>query len=312
MKKEIVDVAELSVIYLSYDEPQKEEFWAQISAMVPWAKRVDGVEGSDAAHKAAADASDTDRFILIDGDNMPDENFFNQQLVLTEESHNKVFRWKARNIINDLTYGNGGLSCWTKEFVYNMKTHENSLGDDITNVEFCWDENYWAMHDTWSVTYPNQTPFQAWRAGFREGVKMCLDRGVRLTSYEVRSMNKSNLRNLSVWHNIGADVENGFWAMLGAREGTHKTVLQPEWDHRVVQDFGYLKQAWNEWHSNTSDEYERANFNRMGNELMLFIGLDIIEANHGYSTFFKKFNAPRINLGIMVREGMIDNVVRSL
>jgi hypothetical protein len=72
-----IDVADLDVVYLSYDEPQKEEFWVKIKNMVPWATRVDGVKGSDAAHKAAADASTTDRFILIDGDNMPDPDFFN-------------------------------------------------------------------------------------------------------------------------------------------------------------------------------------------------------------------------------------------
>ncbi len=63
-----VDIADLDCIYLSYDEPQREEFWIKIRNMVPWARRVDGVLGSDAAHKAAAQASSTDRFILIDGD----------------------------------------------------------------------------------------------------------------------------------------------------------------------------------------------------------------------------------------------------
>ena len=71
MAGELVDIADLDCIYLSYDEPQKEEFWVQIQNIVPWAKRVDGVEGSDAAHKAAAAASDTERFVLIDGDNIP-------------------------------------------------------------------------------------------------------------------------------------------------------------------------------------------------------------------------------------------------
>ena len=52
-----VDVADLDCIFLTYYEPKREEFWAQISNMVPWAKRVDGVKGSDAAHKAAAAAA---------------------------------------------------------------------------------------------------------------------------------------------------------------------------------------------------------------------------------------------------------------
>lgn len=43
-----IDIADLDCIYLTYDEPQKEEFWVKIRNMIPWAKRVDGVKGSDA------------------------------------------------------------------------------------------------------------------------------------------------------------------------------------------------------------------------------------------------------------------------
>ncbi len=96
-----IDVADLDCIYLTYDEPEKEEFWVKIRNMVPWAKRVDGVKGSDAAHKAAAAASETERFILIDGDNMPDPEFFNKTLTFpTAEYEQAVFRWRARNHIN--------------------------------------------------------------------------------------------------------------------------------------------------------------------------------------------------------------------
>ena len=59
-----IDIADLDCIYLTYDEPQKEEFWVKIRNMVPWAKRVDGVKGSDAAHKAAAAASDTALWVI--------------------------------------------------------------------------------------------------------------------------------------------------------------------------------------------------------------------------------------------------------
>lgn len=194
-----IDVAELDCVYLSYDEPNKEENWAQIKNMVPWANRVDGIKGSDAAHKAAADASVTDRFILIDGDNIPDDNFFDLTLNIDDASEDCVFRWKARNAINGLMYGNGGISCWTKEFIYNMKTHENSDGAPENDVEFCFYPNYIAMYDCYSTTYPNASPFQAWRAGFREGVKMCLDRGKKPTLEDFK-VNSRNLNNLTIWH----------------------------------------------------------------------------------------------------------------
>ena len=159
----LVDIADLDCIYLSYDEPQKEEFWVKIQNIVPWAKRVDGVEGSDAAHKAAAAVSDTERFILIDGDNIPDEKFFDVQLDIKDEYADCVFRWKARNSVNGLMYGNGGLSCWTREFINTMRTHEATDGNDETLVEFCFDQKYIALNNVYSTTYPNGDEKHAWR-----------------------------------------------------------------------------------------------------------------------------------------------------
>lgn len=301
MNERIVDIAELDCIYLSYDEPQKEEFWAKISAMVPWAKRVDGVKGSDAAHKAAAEASDTERFVLIDGDNLPNPKFFDQQLVLDRNNEHVVFRWKAHNAINGLAYGNGGLSCWTKKFIRDMRTHEASISDDHTAVEFCWNDGYWAMHDVWSVTYPNQSPYHAWRAGFREGVKMCLDRGEKPTLMEFQArVSKGNMRNLSIWHNIGADAEHGGWAMLGARQGTVMTMLEG-WPHRLVHDFDQIRQVFDDTYADLEFDYDDLEY--YGAELYRKLGMKIVPDDPEFSDFFKSYSSPRENRGIMVREG---------
>jgi len=294
-----IDIADLDCIYLSYDEPQREEFWVKIKNMVPWAKRVDGVKGSDAAHKAASQASDTARFILIDGDNLPDPSFFNQTLVLSnEEYENAVFRWRARNHINGLMYGNGGLSSWTRQFVANMQTHEATDGRPETEVEFCFDPLYWPMHDCYSITYPNGDPFHAWRAGFREGVKMCLQRGRRPTIEEFKNQVLRNLDNLTIWHNIGADAEHGEWAMAGARQGTYMTMLT-NWDHRLVQNFDALAELW----ETVKDSDPRLLSNRLGPELgtQLDLPMAILEAEQ--SAFFKHhYNSQWRNQGVMVRE----------
>ena len=294
-----IDVADLDCVYLTYDEPQKEEFWVQIKNMVPWATRVDGVKGSDAAHKAAADASQTDRFILIDGDNMPSPDFFDLTLEFKDEEYERAtFRWRARNYINGLMYGNGGLSSWTKEFVYNMKTHENSDGSDDTNVEFCFDPLYWAMHDCYSTTYPNATPFQAWRAGFREGVKMCLDRGHKPTINEFKDRaHKRNLDNLNIWHTVGRDVENGIWAIAGARQGTLMTMLT-DWDHTEVQWFDNLERLWKDMQSQDPDQVARENAKELAR-----LDLDVVELDESQSKFFKRhYRSNWRNQGPMVRE----------
>jgi hypothetical protein len=299
MSKQIVDMADLDCIFLTYDEPKKEEFWIQIQNMVPWAKRVDGVKGSDNAHKAAANASDTDRFVLIDGDNMPDQNFFNLQLTLTDANKDCVFRWKARNEINGLMYGNGGMSCWTKDFVLNMQTHENSTGAEDTAVEFCFDPKYIPMHNCYSTTYPNGSPFQAWRAGFREGVKMCLDRGRKpsLKEFEEK-VHKRNYDHLCIWQSVGVDVENGNWAIYGARLGTYLTMLT-DWDYRDVQDFDKLKKLWGQY----SDVIIDTGTFQVTRDLKNRLGLPIVDLDAEQSKFFKHHYATgHKNLALMTTE----------
>lgn len=295
-----IDVADLDCVYLSYDEPQKEEFWVKIKNMVPWAKRVDGVKGSDAAHKAAADVSDTERFILIDGDNLPDPAFFNQTLHFpTQEYEHAVFRWRARNHINGLMYGNGGMSSWTREFALNMRTHEATDGKTETEVEFCFDPLYWAMYDSYSTTYPNGSSFHAWRAGFREGVKMCLNKGAKPSVSEFQSrVHSKNLDNLTIWHNVGADVDYGEWAIAGARMGTYMTMLT-NWDYRQVQSFDQLADVW----KTVKNDNPRLIANRIATELNSQLDLPMIILESEQSAFFKQhYRSNWHNRGVMIRE----------
>lgn len=301
MKRE--DIADLDLIYLSYDEPQKEEFWVRIKGMAPWARRVDGVKGSDAAHKAAAEASTTERFILIDGDNLPDPEFFNLTLQYSTPEHERaVYRWRARNHINGLMYGNGGISSWTKTYVREMRTHEVADGNATHTVDFCLDYKnslYWAMHDCYSTTYPNGSPFQAWRAGFREGVKMVLNHGQRPTVADFKErVHRRNMDNLTIWHNIGSDVTHGYWAIAGARQGTYMTVLT-NWDYNQVQWFDNLQELW----LTVEKSDPRVLAGQVGIELHDQLGLPVSMLEAEQSAFFKHhYRSDWHNQGVMVRE----------
>jgi hypothetical protein len=295
-----VDIADLDCIYLTYDEPQREEFWIRIRNMIPWAKRVDGVKGSDAAHKAAAAASNTERFVLIDGDNLPNENFFNLTLEFPGAHwESAVMRWRARNHVNGLMYGNGGLSSWTRTFVNDMRTHEATDGRVATEVEFCFDPMYWSMHDCYSVTYPNGSAYHAWRAGFREGVKMCLNQGARpgLAEFKTR-VHQRNLDHLTIWHNVGRDVEHGIWAIAGARMGTYMTMLT-DWDYRMVQNFSALEDLWKTVESSNPELLA----GRVAEELAVQLDLPINMMGEKESAFFKQhYRSNWNNQGVMIRE----------
>ena len=137
-----LNIAELDCIFISYDEPNAEKNWADLSNKCMWAKRVHGVKGSDSAHKACAALSDTEYFVTVDADNIIDPSFLRLEINLDELglTSDHVFSWCGRINVNGLMYGNGGLKMWTKKFVNEMKTHENSDPSDIKGkVEFCFD-----------------------------------------------------------------------------------------------------------------------------------------------------------------------------
>ena len=109
------------------------------------------------------------------------------------------------------------------------------------------------MEGTYCDVHNNHTPQQAWRAGFREGVKMALDRGMKVTKQEFKQLHWKNLHRLYIWLMVGTDVKNGNWAIYGAREGLYKTMCT-DWDFVQVRDFEYLNSLWkNEYSKITED-----------------------------------------------------------
>jgi hypothetical protein len=289
-----IKIIDQDIVFLSYDEPNAEKNYADLCSKLPWAKRVHGVDGSDAAHKACADISETEYFVTIDGDNIIDTEFLQQEIDIEQLglTPNHVFSWCGNVHVNGLQYGNGGLKLWTRKFVNNMKTHENSNADDTKGlVEFCFDEMYYQFNDSYSISYTNASPFQAWRAGFREGVKMSLNEGAK--HVDVKNIWWQNLDRLRIWCSIGADVENGNWSMLGARMGCYMTMCT-DWDYTNVRDFKYLTDYWKD--EKVADLDVASELFRYGNNIRSELNLEIADIDALGSKFFKSVyhNTPRI------------------
>lgn len=310
---------ELDVIFISYDEDNCEDNWANLQSVVPWAQRVHGVRGSDAAHKAAANLSETERFISVDADNIVDPSFFDLEIDFDHPKlQGKAVSWVAKNIVNGLEYGNGGLKCWPKQYVLDMRTHENAETEDEKNqVDFCWEDSYVQMINQYSTTHPNGSPRQAFRAGFREGVKMGLVEGKKA---DYNNFKKNiwwgNYKRLITWATVGADVENGLWSIYGARLGCYMTNMS-DWDFVNVRDFDYLNNLFVETvmpqfrTDSGSDSYEKCyktgyvwsplllqkEINRLGVELRKGLGLEVAELDADQSRFYKaaQYNVPRMN-----------------
>lgn len=268
-------VIELDVIFISYDEPNAELNFADLGNKIPWVKRIHGVKGSDAAHKAAAELSETEWLVTVDADNIVSSRFFDLDIDINDPSIS-VYSWLGRNKINGLLYGNGGLKIWKKDFILNMRTHEKALTKKA-QVDFCWEDGYRQFKECYSDTVINCTPFQAWRAGFREGVKMTLLDGVKVPPMEIKErIWWHNLHRLKIWATVGSHEENGLYAIYGARLGTWLANCT-DWNYVEVRDFEILKEIWNQYgrpYEETNEAGLEDEIKNLGNKIKNQLGLD--------------------------------------
>jgi hypothetical protein len=155
-----------------------------------------------------------------------------------------------------------------------MKTHENSESDrgqvdfcwedgsrnfprvysesNRAQVDFCWEDGYRNFPVVFSNSVITGSPFQAWRAGFREGVKMTLLDGVKVPPQEIKErIWWHNIHRLRMWSTVGTHDDTGIYAVLGARQGTYMTNCT-NWNYVDVRDFEILRQLYN----NTIQSFE--------------------------------------------------------
>jgi len=289
-----IRVSDLDFVYISYAEPNKEENWADLKNKVPHAKRVDGVKGFDSAHKAAADMAETQFFISVDGDNIIDETFLLQTLDWSKTNKKSVHRWRARNNINGLVYGNGGLVGWDRETCQGMKTHENAETEE-NKIDFCWGVPHENLHNCYSSTVINATPQQAFVAGYREGVKMSTEKGKPISPNEFNKIWPTNLRILSTWCTIGADVDNGKFAMLGARMGSFYTVVDHKNYNFNVSD---LEGMADYFHLTVKPHNIDSELEMFGNSLRQQLDMPIAEYDDDESRFYRFVMPAHVNKGV--------------
>jgi hypothetical protein len=226
-------IKEYDVVFLSYKEENKETNWNRLKKMIPKAKRVDGVKGFDAAHRAVGEASSTERTVVVDGDNwLNDDALFDIMFKRSLIEGDQVVSYASINMINSLIYGNGGVKVWPTELLRASSSHE--FAEFGRCVDFVYNENikYLQQNKIISSTVQNSTPEQAFTAGYREGVKLSMD----LTG-QARPIIKFYL---NTWGSIGSDVRNGEWAIMGARLGVHDSLFLNKFDHTSINDLDFL------------------------------------------------------------------------
>jgi hypothetical protein len=217
----------LDVIFISYKEPNAEENWKRVLEKAPWARRVDGVKGIFNAHKAAAKLAKTDMFFVVDGDAYLtyDWEFDFQPGIFDRDC---VHVWKSRNLINNLTYGYGGVKLFDRLALVKLK----KWGTDLTLSA---GSKLKVMDRISNITKFNTSEFNTWRAAFRECAKLS------------RKEDTESKDRLHAWLNPNLTAEFNEWAKIGAEEGI--AFANNNADITQVNDYNWLEDQFINKHS---------------------------------------------------------------
>lgn len=160
----------LDVFFLSNGESNADENWQRLHAVCPRAKRIDGVKGLFQAHQACAQASSTENFWVVDADAWILDGFdfsYVPQDVMHWDHAEKdcVLIWPARNPVNGLEYGYGGIKMFPRRPFLDNRAWNIDLSTTIATVSVL-------MSPTACETRFNASAESAWIGAFRECAKL--------------------------------------------------------------------------------------------------------------------------------------------
>ena len=222
------------VFMLKFDEPDADAHWARLRAFAPHAILIEGISGIHAALAECARHASTPHFFVVDADNWILDGF---SFELIFQPHNdQVAAWRAKNPVNGLVYGNGGI----KLIPANAFCHAKDLGIDLTTRLT---DRYRVIPILASEHRFNMTPLLAWRSAFRECAK--------LASRSVRgSEEKTAALHLDAWCSIANAERHAKWCLQGACDGRDygtENIGRPE-KLRLINDYGWLQSLFLERH----------------------------------------------------------------
>lgn len=224
------------IFFISYQEPNADTNWELLRQRFPYARRLHGVTGLHKAHQLAAKIVATDYFWVVDGDStiVNEFAFTPPYSIMDQYEHDKiqnvVYVYRARNPVNNLSYGYGGVKLLPKQATVSM-----SIGniDMTTSIS----EHFCPVDQVASITNFNTDPFNSWKSAFRECVK--------LSSKAIGKQVDTDTENrLEVWCTQGTDVD----VLRGAQAGReYGSANRDNTDAlKLINDFEWLKERFDE------------------------------------------------------------------
>ncbi|MGW7277800.1 hypothetical protein ACWGIV_05715 [Streptomyces sp. NPDC054844] len=190
-------------VLLSYDEPMANSLHSRLQRTLGGTvKRLHGVHGMRRAYRLCAEVVEREQFFLADGDFAIDTEFDTAAVAPLDEGVSMRV-WRAVNPVNGLAYGYGGLKLIRRSALREMGQAVDVLAALPGRIEFA--------DQTAGVTRFNQSPFHAWKAGFRECAMLARGSEYGMADDEAR-------QRVQAWTS-SRDGEFAAYAASGAREG---------------------------------------------------------------------------------------------
>ena len=219
----------IPVYFLYTDEANLNENWERLQTKTKNAIAVPSIGTIFESHKHIASLCPGDRFYVVDADCWIVDSFnFDKQIELKPKS---VAVFRAKNPINGLVYGHGGIKLFSKDCFSAERLDRpdmtTTLADSYIKVNILASEHRF-----------NYSAYATWRTAFREAVK--LSAGINKNNNDQESQER-----LTMWCEAGIETEYGYFSIQGARAGMRYSHSKK--DPNKVNDFVWLEQQFKEW-----------------------------------------------------------------
>lgn len=162
------------------------------------------MRGMERAYKLTHQMVDSDWYFLIDAD-CELLRTFHPERISAPASNVDLVVWQSKNPVNGLVYGYGGPKLASRKAMSQL--------DPLDAIDVLAGLSHVVFKDEVAcITRFNRTPFQAWKAGFRECCVLTLGSEYGDTDGFTES-------RIDAWTTRGADAEHGIWAIKGAHDG---------------------------------------------------------------------------------------------
>ena len=217
------------IVFISYDESSADANYTALKTRFPMTKRVHGVKGIHQAHIKAAKKCFTKMFWIVDADAIIMDDF-NFDYVVPDHQLDHVHVWRAKNPINGLEYGYGGVKLFPRQMTIDMDTSKADMTTSISS-------QFIAVEEIANITAFNTDAFSAWRGAFRECVKLSSKTISRQTNEETED-------RLNIWCTKGAEQRYGDYSIAGAIAGRDYGLSNSN-DVSLINNFEWLEKQFN-------------------------------------------------------------------